>query len=239
MDAFIGIASEAGCIDLVGTKEPEEGAVSPVMLLPTERTGETEMNVLRNFSRPFPHNRDTPVQRPDYGYERACASTTTSSPGDIRPGTRGRDLEHNHTPTVPTRQAPSSTTPPAQGDGRALVAQPRVSVVINSPLDGSNIRKQVKRASGARDPYFNEVRRISVLETGVIRTTYYQTESVDTETAVAEEDENSLSSHNSDNQCVEGRERMGRMGRTGRMGRMVKDGRRFLSRRSSGRRRRL
>lgn len=230
MDAFIGMASEAGCIDLVGAKKPEEGAVSP-LTPPAERTGETEMDVLRNFSRPFPRSGGTSGQRQGCDYETACKSITMSFPGDTSPGTRCRDLEHNQAPTIPTLQAPS-TTPSAQDDGRALSTQPKVSVLINSPLDGSNIRKQVKRASRVRDPYFNEVRRISVLKAGVIRTTYYQTEPVDTETLAAGEDGNSLSSYNSDNRSVES------MGRIRRIGVMVRHGRRFLGWESCRRRRR-
>ncbi|PUU77900.1 hypothetical protein B9Z19DRAFT_1127602 [Tuber borchii] len=228
MDAFIGMAGEAGCIDLVETEELEEGAVSP-LILPSRRTGKPDMNVPRNFSRPFPRISDVSVQRQGYDCERDAAVTTMRSHGDMGPKTRCRDPEHNQTSTMPTHQTPSLTTPLAQGDGKTLTAQPRVSVLIDSPLEGSNIRKQVKRASRVRDPHFNEVRRISVLKKGVIRTTYYRTEPVNTGVVAAGEDGNPLSSENSDTQFVE---------RIGRIWRMIKRGRKFLGWKSGGRRKR-
>lgn len=230
MDAFIGMAGEAGCIDLVETEELEEGAVSP-HILPSRRTGRPETNVLRNFSRPFPRISDVSVQHQGCDYERFGVAATMRSHGDMSPKTRCRDSEHNQNSTRPTHQIPSLTTPLAQGDRKTLTAPPRVSVRINSPLEGSDIRKQVKRASRARDPYFNEVRRISLLKKGVIRTTYYQTEPVDTEVVGAEEGD-SLSSGNSHTQLAE------RMGRMARIWRMVRYGRRFLGWKSGGRLRR-
>jgi len=231
MDAFIGMAGEAGCIDLVETEELEEGAVSP-LIIPSRRIGKPEVNLLRNFSRPFPRISDVSVQHQGCDYERDGAATTMRSHGDMCLKARCRDLEHNQTSTMPTHQTPSLTTPLAQGDGKTLTAQPRVSVLINSPLEGSNIRKQVKRASRVRDPYLNEVRRISVLKMGVIRTTYYRTEPVDTEVVAAGEGGKPLLSKNSDTQLFES------MGRMGKMGRMVKHGKRFLSWKSGGRRER-
>lgn len=231
MDAFIGMAGEAGCIDLVETEELEEGAVSP-LIPPSRRTGKPETNVLRNFSRPFSRISDVSVQHQACDYERDAAATTMRSPGDMSPKSGCRDPEHNQTSTMQTHQTPSLTTPLAQGDGKTLTAPPRVSVLINSPLEGSNIREQVKRASRVRDPYFNEVRRISVLKMGVIRTTYYQTEPVDTEVVAAGEDGNSLSSENSETQLVES------MGRMARIWRMVRHGRRFFGWKRGGRRRR-
>ncbi|KAG0634382.1 hypothetical protein HOY80DRAFT_1060324 [Tuber brumale] len=238
MDALIGIASDAGCMDPAGTSEPGGGGIPPSKL-PSTGAGETKKNAVRNFSRPFPSVKETGLQDQDCGSGRSCAATTLptvecivhcpalSSPGNHtelpRTPQEGRlqgsgDPKHDQTPTMPTRLAPSPPhAPSAQGDIGPLRALPRVSVLINSPLEGNNIRKQVKLASRARDPHFNEVRRISVLKTGVIRTTYYQAEPTDEESLVMGEDGNFFLPKNIDTPYVDC------------MGGMIRNGRGFLS----------
>ncbi|KAG0125375.1 hypothetical protein HOY82DRAFT_543182 [Tuber indicum] len=243
MDAFIGIASDAGCIELAGTNQSGGGNMPPPGPASTG-AGETKKNAVRNFSRPFPHNKDVDPQDQDCDSGRSRAATIGTSRGGMNPtvgcsfhyptlppleshteppGTAQErrlqvsgDPEHDQTSTTPTRPAPSPNAPSAQGDIRPLRAPPRVSVLINSPLEGTDIRQQVKRASRVRDPYFNEVRRISVLKTGVIRTTYYQAEPRDVEDLVVE-DENSLSLKNINTPYVDC------------MGRIIRNGRGFHS----------
>ncbi|PWW75004.1 hypothetical protein C7212DRAFT_364755 [Tuber magnatum] len=248
MDAFIEMASDAGCIDLEVASEPREGEVS-LPMRSFARAG-TESNGWRNFSRPFPLVRETDVQDQDRDYERAHEATIVSHGRDTGPKTERNvhgpgfphpgnypeprrtpqegglrepgDPEHQPPLTAPTRQAssppiaPSPNPPSDRDDGRPLTALPRVSVLINSPLESSNIRKQVKRASRVRDPYFNEVRRISVLRTGVIRTTYYQPDPTGEEILAAGEDENSPSSKDINTQPVGHMEMIGKNARHGR-----------------------
>ncbi|RPA94937.1 hypothetical protein L873DRAFT_1792560 [Choiromyces venosus 120613-1] len=262
MDALVRVATEAGRDSLAGIKEPEleEVVISPLMP-PYRRVQGTSANVPRNFSRPFPpvgnpivHHRDcnyessasaTPApsggnmspKAPSSVYSRALSSVENATETPRTPPTRelqqSRHSEHNETPTMPAQPSPSSPKPPlTQAEGRALVTPPGVSIMINTPLDSSGLRKQFQHASTARDPYHNEVRKISVLQTGQIRTAYYQTEPTDAEILALAADEPFLFSEDS------GTQSMDRMARLRRKGRMIRHGMRILSCKGVGKSRR-